>query len=240
MHPSLLLVNARFFLPLALLAAVGCQGGSNMAVKQEPTYDLVLKLQEGQSFTYTLSKVGKEENENASFDMLYKVQEVTPEATTLEMTFERLEMNGQDMTPLMKQLAGDVAMQLKLNDKAETIEHKWVGGNEQFLSMVGNMGGSLLSLPKNPVKAGDKWSGNIGAVEGGLLVEFELLSVQGGTAQIQATAKEESSVKLAEPIQIQLDISNGMVITQKFVGELGDMGEGTYELKQTQPVTSPQ
>jgi hypothetical protein len=226
-------VNARYILPLVLLAAVGCKGGSNLAVKQEPTYDLVLKLREGQTYAYTLSKVGKEENDTASFDMLYKVQDVTPEATTLEMTFERLEMNGADMTPLMKQVAGDVAMQLKLSDKAETLDHKWTGGNEQFLSMVGNMGGSLLSLPENPVKVGDKWSGNIGAEEDGLLVEFELVSVQGNTAEIKATTKQESTVKLAEPIQIQLDITNGMVISQKFVGELGDLGEGTYELKQT-------
>ena len=233
-------MKARYLLPFVLLTAVGCQGGSTLALKEEPSYDLVLKLQEGQSFGYTLSKVGKEENDTAAFDMLYKVQEVTPDSSTVEMTFERLEMNGADMTPLLKQFAGEVAMQLKLSNKAETIEHKWTGGNEQFLSMVGNLGGSLLSLPENPVKVGDKWSGNIGAMEDGLLVEFELKSVQGNVAQIEATTKEESTVKLVEPIEIQLDITNGMVISQKFVGELGDMGQGTYELKQTQLASSPQ
>lgn len=233
-------MNARYILPLALLAAVGCQGGSNLAVKSEPTYDLVLKLEEGQSYAYTLSKVGKAEDDTASFEMLYKVQDVTPGATTLEITFERLVMNGEDLTPLMKQFAGDVAMELKLNDKAETIEHKWTGGSEQFLSMVGNVGGSLLSLPENAVKVGDKWTGNIGAMENGLLVQFELKSVQGDVAQIEATTTQESTVKLSEPMQIELDTKNGMVISQKFVGELGDLGEGTYELRQTQPSTAPQ
>lgn len=233
-------MKARYLLPILVLSAVGCQGSSNLAAKQEPTYDLVLKLEKGQSYAYTLSKVGKEKGDTASFEMIYEVQDVAPGATTLEMTFERLVMNGEDVTAVMKQFVGDVSMQLKLNDKAETIEHEWTGGNEQFLSSVGNMGGSLLSLPEKPVKVGDKWSGNIGSVEEGLLVEFELKGVQGNVAQIEATTQADSRVKLAEPMQIELDTENGMVISQKFVGELGDLGEGTYELRQTQPATSPQ